>query len=331
MRKFFKILGLFLIGLGAAVVLGWSYFQWRYPAVGPAPVLTIERTPERIARGEYLANAVMVCMDCHSQRDWSLYAGPYRPETFGAGGERFGREMGFPGELYSKNITPHALASWTDGEIFRAITAGVNQKGQPLFPLMPYHGYGQLDREDIYAVIAYLRTIPARKGTSPKHQLDFPVNLMVQTMPHEGTFALKRPGPTTPLAERGKYLTQAANCIDCHTPINEKAELILAKAFAGGREFPLPGGTLRAPNLTPSKTSGLGNWTAEQFVQRFKMYADSSYHPAKVAPTDFNTVMPWQMYGQMTPDDLTAIFAYLQTLPAQENQVERFTKRVALR
>lgn len=51
----------------------------------------------------------------------------------GAGGERFSTDMGFPGTIYSPNITPHNLKEWTDGEIFRAITSGVNKYGKAIF------------------------------------------------------------------------------------------------------------------------------------------------------------------------------------------------------
>ncbi|MGH9176360.1 MAG: hypothetical protein ACRD1H_18470 [Vicinamibacterales bacterium] len=40
--------------------------------------------------------------------------------------------MGVPGDFYARNITPTALAQWTDGEIARAITTGVNKHGEAL-------------------------------------------------------------------------------------------------------------------------------------------------------------------------------------------------------
>lgn len=103
----FLLIGLFSIGL---------YVKTALPNDGEAPELTVELTDSRIKRGEYLANAVMACMDCHSKRDWSFYAAPIIDGTFG-GGERFGPEIQFPGTIYSKNLTPTNLSSWTDGEI----------------------------------------------------------------------------------------------------------------------------------------------------------------------------------------------------------------------
>ncbi len=115
------------------------------PKADPPPDIVIELTEERIEYGRYLANHVMLCMDCHAVRDFSLFGGPPIPESIGAGGERFGREMGLPGEFVTPNMTTAALGDWTDGEIFRAIVSGVSKEGKALFPLMPYPHYSQLD------------------------------------------------------------------------------------------------------------------------------------------------------------------------------------------
>ena len=64
------------------------YIKLALPNVGPAPDLKVEMTAERIARGEYLANHVAVCIDCHSKRDWTRFSGPPTQGTFGMGGDR---------------------------------------------------------------------------------------------------------------------------------------------------------------------------------------------------------------------------------------------------
>jgi hypothetical protein len=97
--------------------------------------------------------------------------------------------------------------------------------------------------------------------------------------------------------------------------------------YAGGFEFPLAGGIVRSANITPDKETGIGDWSEAAFINRFKMYADSSYIPAKVSPTDFNTIMPWMMYATMTHEDLAAIYAYLETTTPVKNEVEKFTKK----
>jgi hypothetical protein len=83
---------------------------------------------------------------------------------------------------------------------------------------------------------------------------------------------------------------------------------------------------VRSANITPDTETGIGTWTEQQFVDRFKVFADSSYVPPVFGKGEFNTVMPWMMYAQMTTDDLKAIYAYLKTVKPIKNQVQRFTK-----
>lgn len=96
MKKIILIVVLILI-VGIASIAG--YLKFALPDVGDAPDLTVELTPERIKRGEYLANHVTACMDCHSTRDWTVFSGPLENGTLGKGGEYFGPEMGFPGKF----------------------------------------------------------------------------------------------------------------------------------------------------------------------------------------------------------------------------------------
>lgn len=86
MRTVFKWLGILLGVFILLILVGLSYLHFALPNVGEAPDLKVEITPERVERGRYLANAVTVCMDCHSKRDWSQWAGPIIPGTYGGGG-----------------------------------------------------------------------------------------------------------------------------------------------------------------------------------------------------------------------------------------------------
>lgn len=161
MRKFILITSIILLIVIVAIGGTLTYITTALPDVGEAPQLKVEATPERIARGKYLATAVTVCMDCHSTRDWSKFSGPIVQGTEGKGGERFDHSVGFPGIYYSKNITPAGISRYTDGELYRVITSGVDKEGKAMFPVMPYPYYGRMDDEDIYSIIAYMRTLPA--------------------------------------------------------------------------------------------------------------------------------------------------------------------------
>ncbi len=321
MKRTTKVLLAIIVFIIAGLFSTWLYLAFYLPRANPATDIVIEATPERIARGQYIAHHVAVCMDCHSTRDWSKFAGPLNG-GLGAGGERFGKEMGFPGTLYAPNITPFKLAGWTDGEILRAVTTGINKEGKALFPLMPYHHYGQMDQEDIYSIIVYIRTLRPINKEVPERALDFPVSLLVNTMPAEAAFA---PKPDT--ADRvlyGKYLVNMASCVDCHSQV-EKGALIAGTEYGGGRDFQQPAGIVRSPNITPDNKTGIGSWSEQGFVQRFKLYADSSYKSPVMTPQMINTPMPWQMYAGMSEADLRAIYQYLRTVEPVQNTVQRYT------
>jgi len=324
MKKIFKILGflLLVVVLGIAGLL--TYVKTALPDVGPAEDITIEYTPERIERGRYLATSVAVCMDCHSKRDWTQFSGPLMEGTLGQGGERFHQGMGLPGVFISKNITPEGIARYTDGELFRVITTGVNKEGKAMFPLMPYPYYGKMDREDIYSIIAFVRTLTPIKNDVEESVPDFPMSFIINTIPQKAD-PQKRPEKTDVLAY-GAYMVNASGCVECHSPV-EKGQIIKELAFSGGREFPFPDGSkVRSSNLTSDKETGMGNWTEELFIQKFKIYADSAYVSEPINPGDFNSWMPWTMYARMERDDIAAIYAYLKTVPPIKNQVVKFSK-----
>lgn len=309
--KALKIIGIVLLVLIVCVSAAGIYLKTALPDTGPAPDIKVERTPERIARGAYLAHHVAVCMDCHSTREWNFYSGPMAATNQGGGGESFKKEMGFPGNFYAPNITPYALESWTDGEIFRAITTGVTKDGGALFPLMAYHRFGRMDQEDVVSIIAYIRTLPPVKNDVPRSEIDFPVNFLINTMPQAAAFT-KRPHADSTIAY-GAYLVNAAGCVDCHSK-TDKGKVVPGTEFGGGMAFRQPGGVLVSPNITFDAATGIGNWTKEAFVQRFRHYADSSYKKVPVGPEQLNTPMPWTMYGGMTTEDLEAVYAYLKTV-----------------
>lgn len=318
---------LILMSVLAAVVLAFLiYLKFVMPNVGSAPDLTIEATPERLVRGEYLATAVMACVDCHSQRDFSKYTAPLMGDKFAGGGPEFTVETGAPGNFFAPNLTPYHLKDWTDGEIYRAITAGVSKDGRALFPGMPYHLYGKVSDEDIYSVIAYLRTLPEVKSEVPAPEAQFPFSLILNTLPVKG-----EPSQVPDKSDKvkyGKYMINMAACTHCHTPA-EKGEYISEMAYAGGFEFITPNGIVRSANITPDKETGIGEWTEDTFVDYFKAYGDSAFQPYEVG-SGFNTVMPWTQYSKMSEEDLRAIYAYLTSLQPIKNEVLNFTPNVKM-
>jgi mono/diheme cytochrome c family protein len=312
----------------AGACIGLLYFLVALPRQQPAADIQVEMTPENIERGRYLAINVLQCVDCHSERDWGLYGGP-PIEPVGAGRscmtkdtETAGVNVGqsnFPGILCIRNITPDVetgLGGWTDGEIIRAVREGVDKHGAGLFPIMPYFIYRNVSDADVQAVVAYLRSTEPVNSVRPEKDIDFPMNLMIRLWPEP----LEGPVPTPDINDRqayGEYLAVVARCEFCHTPKDPNSmEGFPGRRFAGGMPFFLNGKVMYTMNLTPHQ-SGLGAWTKEQFIQRFKMYAE----PMKVDPQD-NTLMNWNAFSGMTEEDLSLLYDYFMTLPPVELQLE---------
>jgi hypothetical protein len=323
MKKLLKAIGVLALLLVAILCGALLYVKTALPRVGEAQNIKVEHTQERVERGRYLANCVTVCMDCHSTRDWTLFSGPIKPGTLGMGGEKFDRQYGFPGVYFSKNITPAGIREYTDGELLRVITTGVDRKGRAMFPVMPYHYYGRMDTEDILSIIAYLRTLPALENKVPDSQSDFPMSLIINTLPTKAS-PQKRPAMSDSLAY-GHYLVNAAGCAECHTPVKQ-GQIIQELMYYGGREFSMgPMGVVRSANITPDAETGIGNWSREFFVARFRSYSDSvDYQQQKVEPGMMQSVMPWTMYANMTEQDLNAMYTYLMSLKGMPNKVLKF-------
>ena len=233
--------------------------------------------------------------------------------------------MSFPigvGKLVAPNITPARLNTWTDGEVLRAMTSGVSKDGSPLFPLMPYDAYRQMSREDAESIIAFIRTLPAVARDVPRSQLNFPFNLLVRTMPSPAPALPEKTPDSTDRLAYGKYLTTIASCVSCHTRM-ERGQPVPGMAFAGGLKFTTRHGDVQySANITPDPETGIGKWTMEQFVARFKVVAEADEASLALNGRK-NTEMPWRDYGGMKQDDLEAIYTYLRTVPAVRHAVQR--------
>jgi len=320
MKTFLKILA-GLVGLVVLlVIIGFIYLTSAFPRVYPAEDITIEATPERLERGAYLAGHVSMCLDCHSTSNENLFSMPVIPGTEGKGGKTFEE-----GDLlvHVPNITPANLKDWTDGEIVRAITEGINKDGEALAPMMPYSEFKYMAREDVYSVVAYLRTLPAIENNVPKTDLPFPVNLIFPTIPDSAT-PMALPDTNNALAT-GKYLVRIGGCQFCHTPF-EGGQSMVEQSFSGGHEFADPRfGIARSANITPDMETGIGSWTKDMFIQRFKAYADSAGRNIPLGGQVYQTAMPWTLLAGLKEKDLGAIYDYLRTVKPISHKVEKFS------
>jgi hypothetical protein len=153
----------------------------------------------------------------------------------------------------------------------------------------------------------------------------------------------KPAGPSQ--VERGKYLVNAGGCNHCHTPkimtaagpVDDTTRLLSGYPAASQLpEFPKgavgpgkwgavttwdltawggPWGVSFAYNLTPDMKTGIGGWPEEMFLKTLRSGKFMGMSRDILPP------MPWQTIGQMTDDDLKAIFAYLKSIPPISNQI----------
>ena len=114
--------------------------------------------------------------------------------------------------------------------------------------------------------------------------------------------------------ERGSYLVNTImTCGNCHSP-KGPPEVVAGKDFSGGLRFNPPPFDVTAPNITPDKETGIGNWSADELKKLLR----TGVRPngVLVAP-----VMPTGFYGIITDSDMDAIVAYLASVKPVKNKV----------
>ena len=109
------------------------------------------------------------------------------------------------------------------------------------------------------------------------------------------------------LVSRGRYLTDAADCQTCHTREG-------GVPFAGGRAFKTQFGTLYSSNITPDRETGIGNWSAGDFLR--VVHKGVRPDGAHLYPA-----FPYAAYTYLTDDDVQAMWLYLRSVPAVKNPI----------
>jgi mono/diheme cytochrome c family protein len=284
------------------------------------PVVNKDSIDKVIARGEYLAHHVAGCIDCHSNRDLTKFSAPVVP------GIAFIPTYGIPGTLYGKNITPDTetgIGSWTDEEVLRAVTQGISRNGDTLFPLMPYPSFNHMAKEDLLSIIAYIRTLKPIKNKVQPRQLMMPIALAYPGQFLQPSVEGNVRPPESDKVKYGEYITTMSICADCHTPVSPKG-LDRSKMYAGGHVFDAGVFKVASANITPDSATGLGTWTEERFLNKFKAYREKSSYDFTAGKE--NTIMPLSEYAGMKDEDLKAIYAYLRTIKPISNKVEKYPK-----
>ncbi|MBI5711284.1 MAG: c-type cytochrome [Candidatus Eisenbacteria bacterium] len=118
----------------------------------------------RIEHGEYLATT-MGCNDCHTPG--TLYGAPDFSRRLS------GSELGWQGPWgvsYARNLTPDpetGIGKWSEQDIVNALRTGLRPDGTMLLPPMPWQNSTRMTEQDIHALAAYLKSIPAVRHRVP--------------------------------------------------------------------------------------------------------------------------------------------------------------------
>ncbi len=264
-----------------------------------------------VERGRYLALAGN-CASCHTAERGEFMAGGLAFETpFGT--------------IFSTNITPDpetGIGNWTGEEFLTSMRRGVRPDGQHLYPVFPYTAFSKITDDDVVALYAYLKSIPAVRQVAPENELTFPFNQR-SLMSFWKVMFFKEGAFQANVAEsaewnRGAYIVEAlAHCGACHTPRNFLGAELADKAMAGGEYIDeVPGGAKRpwsAPNLTPA-SNGLGLWPEEEIVAYLK--TGMNKYVESFGPMNEVIMNSTRHLGE---GDVSAMAAYLKSLPPHES------------
>jgi mono/diheme cytochrome c family protein len=116
---------------------------------------------DKVKRGFYLVT-IGHCLECHTPFGQPGSGVDFR-NSIGKGGREF---KGPWGVSISSNITSSkskGIGNWSDTDVKRAITQGVRKDGSKLKPPMGYPFYARMTDGDVDAMVAYLRTLPAKE------------------------------------------------------------------------------------------------------------------------------------------------------------------------
>ena len=282
------IVGLVVLA-GLAVLVAFSVTHTRLTRTYSLKVPTVVAKSDAatIERGRHLAT-ISGCMDCHGKD----FAGTVVIND------------AMVGHLSGPNLTRGnggLPADYSDLDYVRAIRHGIARNGRPLL-LMPSFDYTGFSDEDLGALIAFLKSVPAvdRPSGVVEPGLLMKVLIAVGEMKIDAAridHDAKRPASVVaePTADYGRYLS--ASCSGCH-----------GANFAGGKIPGAPPDWPLAPNLTPAAGTFMSQASAQDFmhVMRTRTRPDG---------TALSPVMP-AGFGQMTDLELTALYNYLKSVPA---------------
>lgn len=319
-----KILG-YALGIAALLLAACAaYFHLKgIPDYAYEPPAGIEhfqapRDSTHVARGAKIA--AMQCMACHAAADGKLTGKPMNdiPAIFG--------------ELHTLNITQdtiHGIGAWTDGELYYFLRTGIHKDGHWSPPFMPK--YSLMADEDLNSVIAWLRSDDPRLAPDSREYPPNKFNLFVKVLAN--TLFVPPPFPEKPIvipdpADKiafGKYVADdLSDCFACHSGDILKINSLVPEQSFGyyGGGIPMrneAGQTVTSANITMDPETGIGKWTEQQFIEavRFGKKPGGGTLSSPMAP-----------HSMLTDEEVSAIFAYLKTVPVIKHPIQRYQASV---
>jgi mono/diheme cytochrome c family protein len=265
-----------------------------------------------VVRGRYVFGATGGC-GCHTVPG----------EAVNSGGRKY---EGPFGTVYSTNITPDphtGIGTWTDEQIVTAIRLGRRPNGERLIPVHPYPVFNGMAEQDLKALVAFLKTVPAVKRQNQPKRIMVPLFESVFLPAWLTAFAPREtPPPTAPAAgvARGEYLVRAVgHCGECHTPRTMTMAPDPSRYLAGTSTGPEKS---VVPNITPDRETGIGKWSEEEIAE----FLGTGNRPdGDVASGLMDEVIQGTLagYKNLTQEDRLAIAKYLKSVPAVRNTIAK--------
>ena len=261
---------------------------------------SFEATPVRLERGRYLAEGILRCIECHSERHPTAPDAPVIASLRGAG--RVVSEDADGRRVVAPNLTPDdetGTGAWPDDALARAIREGVGYDGRALGNPMDWESFRNLSDEDLASVIVYLRSLPPVRNRLPPRVLPPERLAELAEDPEPLHDPVPEPDLNDPVA-RGRYLIWLGNCRGCHTSWYSRPR---PGPFGGGND--LKG--IFSSNIT-SDRSGIGDWSERALIQTMRTGRGGTLDPS----------MPWRSFARMSDADLGAVYrALLETPPVR--------------
>jgi mono/diheme cytochrome c family protein len=237
-----------------------------------------------------------------------------------------GRPLKTPfGTFYGTNITSdltHGIGLWTNKQLIDSIRLGVRPDGSVMSPVMPYPAFNGMSDEDVVALVAYLRTLPASAKENQPHKLSIPFSSIGNRIWRWLFFSPAATLPQSPTAgiARGRYISEhVAHCQECHTPRTLWGTLDRSRDLAGN-----PSGIDGevTPNITPDPETGVGKWSDDDMVSLLKSGFLPNMDNVQGLMALVIEGVPEGGYKDMTDADAQAVTQYLKSVPAIVQRIE---------